>query len=66
MNKNAVNYQMRKLARKILGAIAEAYGNPDMFDGSEEVCEPDDSWFMYEDLIIDVLSKETKKWPKKN
>lgn len=55
----------RKIAIKILESIAEVYGNPDMFDGSEVInedgtitkCEPDGTWYEYEDMIVDIIDK---------
>ena len=60
---NNADNPIRKLAIRILEAVAEAYGNPNLFDGSEVInedgtttkCEPDGSWYEYEDLVTELI-----------
>jgi hypothetical protein len=55
----------REIATEILEEIANVYGNPDLFDGSNVInedgtttkCEPDGSWYEFEDLVTEKLDK---------
>lgn len=59
----------RKLAIRIMEAIADKLDNPSFFDNSEhrlleylsnEPIEPDGTWFAFEDLITNLLEERTK------
>lgn len=64
---NADN-SIRQLAIRILGEVADAYGDPDLFDGSNVInedgtttkCEPDGSWYEYEDLVTGLILEALK------
>lgn len=47
----------RRLAIRILESIAERIGNEDFFDNAEHKkgAEPDSEWYVYEDLVTEIL-----------
>ena len=69
MNKKVVDindaeHPARKKAIKILEAIAEKLGNPDIFDfkdwrDTEAIFgQPDGTWYEYEDLVTNLILED--------